>query len=141
MGTRLQDFTTGSAALFAAPGRRIVALNVQPFDAAKHAALSLVADAREALRALTAELAGSGELIATEALASPALARRVPARDAMSDLRTDAPLAEVKEHLAGFYLIDCADAERAAQIAARIPEAAFGLVEVCRVKPYAKHGT
>jgi len=82
------------------------------------------------------EAAGSGELIATEALASPALARRVPARDAMPDLRTDAPLAEVKEHLAGFYLIDCADAERAAQIAAGIPEAAFGLVEVWPVMTY-----
>ena len=100
------------------------------------------ADRRSGLRAyaeLTAELAGSGELIATEALASPALARRVPARDAMSDLRTDAPLAEVKEHLAGFYLIDCADAERAAQIAVRIPEAAFGLVEVWPVMTYGMH--
>ena len=85
---------------------------------------------------LTAELAGSGELIVTEALASPALARRVPARDSLPDLRTDAPLAEAKEHLAGFYLIDCADAERAAQNAERIPEAAFGLVEVWPVMTY-----
>ena len=54
----------------------------------------------------------------------------------MPDLRTDAPLAEAKEHLAGFYLIDCADPERAAQIAARIPEAAFGLVEVWPVMTY-----
>ena len=36
VGTRLQDFTTGSRALFSAGGRRIFGLNVQPFDAAKH---------------------------------------------------------------------------------------------------------
>jgi len=47
-----------------------------------------------------------------------------------------AELAGSKEHLAGFYLIDCADAERAAQIAERIPEAAFGLVEVWPVMTY-----
>jgi 3D-(3,5/4)-trihydroxycyclohexane-1,2-dione acylhydrolase (decyclizing) len=56
-GTRLADFTTGSAALFHAPGRRIVALNVQPFDAAKHEALPLVADAREGLTRLSEALA------------------------------------------------------------------------------------
>ncbi|HEY2275601.1 MAG TPA: 3D-(3,5/4)-trihydroxycyclohexane-1,2-dione acylhydrolase (decyclizing) [Steroidobacteraceae bacterium] len=56
VGTRLQDFTTGSATLFAARGRRIVALNVQPFDAAKHDALPLVADAREGLTRLSGEL-------------------------------------------------------------------------------------
>ena len=56
VGTRLQDFTTGSAALFAAPGRRIVALNVQPFDAAKQDALPLVADAREGLACLSGAL-------------------------------------------------------------------------------------
>jgi 3D-(3,5/4)-trihydroxycyclohexane-1,2-dione acylhydrolase (decyclizing) len=56
VGTRLQDFTTGSWALFAGEGRRIVALNTQPMDAAKHRALSLVADAREGLRELDAAL-------------------------------------------------------------------------------------
>jgi 3D-(3,5/4)-trihydroxycyclohexane-1,2-dione acylhydrolase (decyclizing) len=49
IGTRLQDFTTGSRTLFSG---RIIALNVQPFDAGKHAALPLVADAREGLAAL-----------------------------------------------------------------------------------------
>jgi 3D-(3,5/4)-trihydroxycyclohexane-1,2-dione acylhydrolase (decyclizing) len=58
VGTRLTDFTTGSAALFAAHGRRIVALNVQPFDAVKQDALPLVADAREGLTRLSAELQG-----------------------------------------------------------------------------------
>jgi len=57
VGTRLQDFTTGSAALFRARGRRIVALNVQPYDAGKYAALPLVADAREGLTRLSEQLA------------------------------------------------------------------------------------
>jgi len=53
VGTRLQDFTTGSWALFKGAERRLVALNVQPFDAAKHLAQPLVADARAGLEALS----------------------------------------------------------------------------------------
>lgn len=56
VGTRLQDFTTGSASLFRAPNRQIVALNVQLLDAHKHGALPLLADAREGLRELGAAL-------------------------------------------------------------------------------------
>lgn len=58
VGTRLQDFTTGSWALFKNDGLRIVGLNVQVFDAMKHDALPLVADARVGLEALGAALAG-----------------------------------------------------------------------------------
>jgi 3D-(3,5/4)-trihydroxycyclohexane-1,2-dione acylhydrolase (decyclizing) len=58
VGTRLQDFTTGSWALFKNPERRIVGLNVQAFDAAKHAAQALVADARVGLEELDAALQG-----------------------------------------------------------------------------------
>ncbi|MBA4491723.1 3D-(3,5/4)-trihydroxycyclohexane-1,2-dione acylhydrolase (decyclizing) [Paracoccus sp. S1E-3] len=54
IGTRLQDFTTGSRTLFG--DARMVGINVQPYDAAKHGAVSLVADARVALEALTAAL-------------------------------------------------------------------------------------
>ena len=46
VGTRLQDFTTGSATLFRSKGHQLVGLNVQPFDAYKHGALPLLADAR-----------------------------------------------------------------------------------------------
>ena len=56
VGTRLQDFTTGSATLFRARGHRLIGLNVQPFDAFKHNALPLVADARSGLRTLSAAL-------------------------------------------------------------------------------------
>jgi 3D-(3,5/4)-trihydroxycyclohexane-1,2-dione acylhydrolase (decyclizing) len=52
VGTRLQDFTTGSWSLFQNPDCRIIGLNVQAFDATKHRAQPLVADARAGLEAL-----------------------------------------------------------------------------------------
>jgi 3D-(3,5/4)-trihydroxycyclohexane-1,2-dione acylhydrolase (decyclizing) len=52
VGSRLQDFTTGSWALFKAEGVQIVGLNTQAFDAGKHRAQPLVADARAGLEAL-----------------------------------------------------------------------------------------
>ena len=55
VGTRLQDFTTGSRALFRG---RIIGLNVQSFDAGKHDAMPLIADAREGLTALAREHGG-----------------------------------------------------------------------------------
>ena len=56
IGTRFQDFTTGSWALFKNPARQILALNVQPYDGIKHGALPLVADARIGLEQLGAAL-------------------------------------------------------------------------------------
>ena len=79
--------------------------------------------------ALKDELAASGELVATEALGDPSLTRRVSVRDGQA-VTTDGPYAEAKELLAGFFLLDCDGPERAVEIAAQIPEAAFGLVEV-----------
>ena len=58
VGTRLQDFTTGSWALFQNEDVKIVGLNVQLFDAMKHRALPLVADAKRGLEALEEALAG-----------------------------------------------------------------------------------
>jgi 3D-(3,5/4)-trihydroxycyclohexane-1,2-dione acylhydrolase (decyclizing) len=56
VGTRLQDFTTGSGTLFHARDQRLIALNVQAFDAWKHGALPLIADAGEGLSRLSAAL-------------------------------------------------------------------------------------
>lgn len=56
LGTRFQDFTTGSWSLFKNPNRKILSINVQPYDAAKHGALALVSDAKIALQALGAAL-------------------------------------------------------------------------------------
>ena len=58
VGTRLSDFTTGSHSLFQHPDVRFLAINVNAADACKLSATPIVADAREALDALRAELAG-----------------------------------------------------------------------------------
>ncbi|GAB2958297.1 YciI family protein [Saccharothrix stipae] len=83
----------------------------------------------DAYAALDEELAASGELVVSEALADPAQTARVTVRDGRA-LATDGPFAEAKELLAGFYLVEVPTRERAVEIAARVPEARLGLVEV-----------
>jgi 3D-(3,5/4)-trihydroxycyclohexane-1,2-dione acylhydrolase (decyclizing) len=56
IGTRLQDFTTGSRALFASPERVLVQVNVAAFDAYKHGSEPVVGDAGAVLEALAAAL-------------------------------------------------------------------------------------
>ncbi|MGH3679422.1 MAG: YciI family protein [Natronosporangium sp.] len=79
--------------------------------------------------ALDEELAASGELIVSEALADPSLTTRIPGQEGQA-LTTDGPFAELKEQLAGFFLIECDGPDRARQIAEKVPEAPLGLVEV-----------
>jgi hypothetical protein len=62
--------------------------------------------------ALNRDLDASGESIVHEALADPSLTKRVSVSDGRT-MTTDGPFAEVKEHLAGFYLLDCETIERA----------------------------
>lgn len=71
VGTRLQDFTTGSWALFQAEEFAVVGLNAAPYDAAKHGGIPLVADAKVGLRLLSEALGdwraeGQGERAARE---------------------------------------------------------------------------
>ena len=56
LGTRLQDFTTGSWSIFQNPAMRLLSVNVQAYDAYKHGALNLVSDAKVALQALDGAL-------------------------------------------------------------------------------------
>ncbi|QMU58642.1 MAG: 3D-(3,5/4)-trihydroxycyclohexane-1,2-dione acylhydrolase (decyclizing) [Boseongicola sp.] len=56
VGSRLQDFTTGSWSIFKAPERTLACLNVQAYDAVKHGALPLNADARVGLQELSTGL-------------------------------------------------------------------------------------
>ncbi len=56
IGTRFQDFTTGSWALFQNPDRRILSLNITGYDSVKHNALPLVCDARIGLEELSAAI-------------------------------------------------------------------------------------
>ena len=52
VGTRFQDFTTGSWSLFKNPDRQILSINVAAYDAYKHGAINLVSDAKIALQAI-----------------------------------------------------------------------------------------
>ena len=79
---------------------------------------------------LKAALEASGEGIVHHALADAKETKQVSSRDGKI-LTTDGPFAEVKEQLAGFYLVDCDSIDRAIEHAAMIPEATgFGVVEV-----------
>ncbi|MFP5479115.1 MAG: 3D-(3,5/4)-trihydroxycyclohexane-1,2-dione acylhydrolase (decyclizing) [Alphaproteobacteria bacterium] len=56
VGTRFQDFTTGSWTVFSNPGRKLLSINIHGFDAHKRAAQPLVSDAKVALEKLSAAL-------------------------------------------------------------------------------------
>ena len=58
VGTRFQDFTTGSWSLFSNPQKTIVSLNVNAYDALKHGALPMQSDAKTGLAELTQQLSG-----------------------------------------------------------------------------------
>jgi hypothetical protein len=76
----------------------------------------------------------SGHCIASEALESVQSATTVRVRNGKLSV-TDGPFAETKEQLAGFYMIEARDLNQAIQIAAKIPPARVGCVEVRPVRP------
>lgn len=75
----------------------------------------------------------SGRMLAAEALDSVQTATTVRVRNGRTSI-TDGPFAETKEQLAGFYLIEARDLNEAIQVAARIPAARVGSVEVRPVR-------
>ena len=74
-------------------------------------------------------LRNSGLLLAAEALQPVSTAATVRVRGGEMSV-TDGPFAETKEQLAGFYLIDARDLNDAIQVAAKIPPAREGSIEV-----------
>jgi len=79
------------------------------------------------------ELRQSGHVVASEALQSVRTATTVRVRNGRL-AATDGPFAETKEQLGGFYLIEARDLNDAIQVAARIPSARRGCVEVRPVR-------
>ena len=90
-------------------------------------------EAREACyvksTALTHELAASGQFLAAAPLQPVSTATSVRVREGRR-VYTDGPFAETREQLGGYYLIEADDLDQALAIAARIPGAAWGTVEV-----------
>jgi len=82
-----------------------------------------------AYNAFTEEVQARGLMRGGEALEPSSTATTVRVRDGQA-LVTDGPFAETKEQILGYYLLECADLDEALEIAARIPGAARGAIEV-----------
>jgi hypothetical protein len=96
--------------------------------------LGAIADSE--CHAFSAPLRKNGRIVAAEALHPVHTATTVRVRNGKVST-TDGPFAETKEQLAGFYLIDARDLDDALQVAARIPPARVGSVEVRPVRDLA----
>jgi hypothetical protein len=75
------------------------------------------------------EIVDSGEFVSGDPLADISTARTVQVRGGRTDV-TDGPFVETKEYLAGYYVVEVETPERAAELAAKIPDARYGAVEV-----------
>lgn len=78
---------------------------------------------------LACDLNACGHFLAANPLHPTATATSVRVRDGKS-LVTDGPFAETREHLGGYFLIDATNLDEAIRIAARIPGARKGTVEI-----------
>ena len=79
--------------------------------------------------AVTEELKQAGVYLGGEGLQATSTATTVRVRDG-EPLLTDGPFAETREQLGGYYLIDAKNLDEATAIAAKIPGARYGCVEV-----------
>jgi len=84
--------------------------------------------------AYDAAIRDSGHCLASEALQSVHTATSVRVRDGKVSV-TDGPFAETKEQLTGFYMIEARDLDEAIRIAADIPPARVGCIEVRPIRP------
>ena len=78
---------------------------------------------------LTQELSQKGQYVAAAPLHPVATATSVRVREGKS-LVTDGPFAETREQLGGYYIVDVNDLDEAIAIAARIPPARKGAIEI-----------
>jgi 3D-(3,5/4)-trihydroxycyclohexane-1,2-dione acylhydrolase (decyclizing) len=104
VGTRFQDFTTGSWSLFANPDRKIACLNVAAYDAMKHGAMPLLADARVGLGELSSALGDHTSPASIDGLKEDWFAKVDPLTAAPSDsnaLATDMQVIGAVQRSAG----------------------------------------
>jgi hypothetical protein len=87
------------------------------------------AEEMKAYAAFTQDIQARGLMMAGEALEPTSTATTVRVQDGRT-VTTDGPFAETKEALGGFYLIDARDLDEAIEVAARIPAAKRGSIEV-----------
>jgi hypothetical protein len=89
--------------------------------------------------AFTKDIRTSGHYVAGEALQPVSTATTVRVRNGKVST-TDGPFAETKEQLGGFYMVDAKDLNEAIQIAARIPSARLGSIEVRPIVDFSQQG-
>jgi hypothetical protein len=77
----------------------------------------------------TQSILESGEMLGGDKLEGPETATSVRVRDGRTTT-TDGPFVETKEVLGGYYIVDVKDLDRALELAAQIPSARYGGVEV-----------
>ena len=82
--------------------------------------------------AFTAALQESGEMVAGDPLHGVETAISVSV-DGGQVTTTDGPFAETKETIGGYYIVDVPNVERAIELAAQIPDARTGKIEVRQV--------
>jgi hypothetical protein len=87
-------------------------------------------------REFTDSILKSGNMKAGDALQPTSTATCVRIRNGKT-LTTDGPFAETKEQLGGYYLIEAKDLDEATKIAARVPSAKSGTIEVRPVRVFA----
>jgi hypothetical protein len=85
--------------------------------------------------AFTNDIQKSGQMLAGNGLQPTSTATTVRIRNGKLGT-TDGPFAETKEQLGGFYLIEAKDLNEAIQVAARIPAARTGSIEVRPIQTY-----
>jgi len=85
--------------------------------------------------AFTQSIIKSGNFKAGDALQPTSTATTVRVRDGKT-LTTDGPFAETREQLGGYYLVEAKDLDEALAIAARIPGARVGSIEVRPIMVY-----
>lgn len=101
----------------------------QDEKAAKAASEEQLAASLARFNAFHEEVTQSGHLLDAQRLHHSDLATTVRLREGKT-LTTDGPYAETKEQLGGFYIFDCEDLDEAIEIAARIPTAESGHIEI-----------
>lgn len=89
--------------------------------------------------AFTQAIRESGQFVAGEALQPVSTATTVRIRNGRMST-TDGPFAETREQLGGFYLIEARDLNEAIQVAAKIPSARIGSIEVRPVVDFGDMG-
>jgi hypothetical protein len=104
----------------------LIYLNETEMDARSEAATTAAMDE---YRTFTQSIIQSGNFKAADRLRPSSMATTVRVRGGKT-LTTDGPFAETREQLGGYYLIEAKDLDQATAIAARIPAARDGCVEV-----------